>query len=127
MTVIFQHRIFRNDLRNNPDVLYLFGDNEVRRGRGGQAGECRDEPNAVGVATKRLPARTEEAFWSDDDYERCVQIIDADLQRAFAHVSAGGLVVCPSDGLGSGLSELPERAPRIYQYIRERIAALRSV
>ena len=126
MPLIYQHRIYRVDLRNNPDVLYLFGDNEARRGRGGQASECRDEPNAVGVATKRLPSRTQNAYWADADFDRCAAIVDQDLGRAFSHVRRGGIVVCPSDGLGTDRAELPDRAPRIFDHIRARIKELKT-
>ena len=118
MPLIFQHRIYRSDLRNNPDCLYLFGDNEARSGLGGQARECRGEPNAVGIATKIKPTRGHDAYWSDDDYDRCAAILKSDFEPAIAKLRSGGIVICPSDGLGTGLSELPTRAPRLMQLIR---------
>lgn len=124
MAVMFVERIERSDLRATPAALFLFGDNEAREGMGGQASACRGEPNAVGVATKRAPARNESAYWSDADYERCIAIIDADLERVFEHVRAGGDVVIPRAGIGTGLSELPARAPRVMEYIRSRVRAL---
>jgi len=127
MSVILQHRIYRTDLKNNPDILYLFGDNEQRRGRGGQAKECRGEPNAVGIATKVKPARSEESYWSDGDYDRCIEIIESDFERAILHAKAGGIIICPSDGLGSGLSELPTRAPRLFQYIQSMIHQIKAI
>lgn len=51
MPLLFQNTIRRAHLRANPKNLYLFGDNEQRRGLGGLARECRGEPNAVGIAT----------------------------------------------------------------------------
>lgn len=127
MPLIFQKRILRADLKNNPGVLYLFGDNEERSGLGGQAGECRGEPNAIGVATKRNPSRAEGAYWSDADYNDHCMRIDKDLEPAFLHARRGGIVVCPADGLGTGLSELPDRAPMTYAHIRRRIAELKAI
>lgn len=126
MPLIYQHRIHSDDLRNNPTVLYLFGDNEKRSGRKGQAKPCRGHKNAVGIATKRLPSRSETAFWSDDEFERCSAIIDKDFEPVINHIRRGGIVVCPSDGLGTGLSELQERAPKLFQHIRHHIIALKS-
>ena len=90
MPLIFQDRITSDDLRDHPDRLYLFGDNEQRQGHGGQAAACRGHANAVGIATKRAPERTDNAYWADADYDRIITIIDHDLAPAFVHVRKGG-------------------------------------
>lgn len=41
MIVIKQKWIKREDLQNNPNIIYLFGDNVSRIGMGNQAGEMR--------------------------------------------------------------------------------------
>lgn len=116
-TRIYQHRIHRRDLQLNPEVLYVFGDNEIRKGYGGQAAECRDEPNAVGIRTKRFPFSTlDDAYWSDNEYDRNCRMIDEDMQSIFAY---DGVVVYPADGVGTGLSELDTRAPRTLAYLRD--------
>ena len=127
MPLLFQNLIERRDLTQHPDRLYLFGDNEARTGRGGQAGACRGFANAVGVATKRVPERTASAYWTDADYDRVIAIIDRDLAPVFDHVRQGGTVVCPASGLGTGLAELPSRAPRVFAYLRERIILLKQL
>jgi hypothetical protein len=124
MPLIFQHRIVSDDVHAHPDRLFLFGDNELRRGRGGQAAACRGHTNAVGVATKRAPDREDSAYWTDADYERITAIIDHDLAPAFDHIRQGGTVVCPSAGLGTGRAELPSRAPRVFAYLRQSIIRL---
>jgi hypothetical protein len=124
MPVIYQKIIKREDLKANPSVLYLFGDNEVRQGFGGQAKEMRGEPNAVGVATKRFPNMDENAFWSDDNYKSNTAIILHDLFKARRHLSAGGLVVIPLDGLGTGASQMPQRCPDTFKYLREQLSTL---
>lgn len=124
MPVIKQHRIYRRDLQNNPDVLYLFGDNNAREGFGGQAAEMRGEPNACGVRTKWRPDMLPNSFLSDEIFERARNMIDADLDRAVSWLRQGRIVVVPSDGLGTGLSELPKRAPRIAKYLDWALAHL---
>ncbi len=115
--VVVQKTLLREVIRANPNTLYVFGDNMARVGRGGQAAECRGEPNAVGIPTKWRPARDAQAYFSDSDYDRVVPAIDAALQRLVAHLEAGGTVVLPKQGVGTGLSELPTRAPKIYAHI----------
>lgn len=127
MPLEFRPWITRRDLQAEPETLFLFGDDEARKGSSGQAFECRGEPTAVGVATKRAPCMRPDCFWSDADFDRVTKIIDADLSRAFAHVANGGLVVCPSNGLGTLRAELPTRAPRVFQYLRQRIVELKRL
>lgn len=127
VSLIFQDRLTADVLRAHPDRLYLFGDNEQRRGYGGQAAVCRGHANAVGIATKRAPERTDDAYWTDADYMRITTIIDHDLAPAFVHVREGGIVVCPTAGLGTGLAELPSRAPRAFSYIRQSIIRLKRL
>ena len=127
MPLIFQDRIVSDDLHAHPDRLFLFGDNELRRGRGGQAAACRGHTNAVGVATMRAPDREDSAYWTDADYDRITTVIDHDLAPAFDHIRLGGTVVCPSAGLGTGRAELPSRAPRVFAYLRQSIIRLKRL
>jgi hypothetical protein len=126
MPLVFRHRFNRQDLRSQPETLFLFGDNELRCGLGGQAKECRGEPNACGIATKRAPGMDLVDYWSDADLDRARRIIDKDLERAFQWIVNGGTVICPKDGIGTGLSQLSTRAPAIFAYLRGRITDLRD-
>lgn len=122
--IVRQKMIYRQDLQQNPDSLYLFGDNEERRGLGGQAIQMRGEPNAVGVRTKRRPRLKEGDFWTDETYEANCRMIEDDLAPVRKHLAAGGTVVIPEDGLGTGLAQLAERAPRTLAFLQ---AALESL
>jgi hypothetical protein len=127
MPVIYQKFIYRVDLQSNPFVLYLFGDNLKRQGMGGQAKEMRGEPNAVGIATKKLPSQYDNSFFSDDDFDLFEDHYLADMEMVYNHLAYKGIVVVPFDGLGTGLSELPTRAPKIDTYIKEAIRNLKEV
>lgn len=123
MPLLFQHRIYRADLRANPHVLYVFGDNEERWGRGGQAAEMRDEPNAVGVATLAAPGR----YWSELDAFRQCAVIDADMAPLFEALRAGRVVVFPLDGIGTGLAALEHHSPTTFAHLQRRVAELKSI
>ena len=98
------------------------------RGMGGQAAAMRGEINTVGVPTKWRPDRDDAAYFSDDDWS------DGNVRHAlfgaFAAIeralSEGRDVAIPADGLGTGLAELPQRAPKIHAYIEGRIARLQE-
>lgn len=122
MSVRFQKWITRQDLKNNPNVYYVFGDNMKRRGFGGQAKEMRGETNAIGLATKFSPGTNEFDYYNDDSLTAWSQQA-ADLKYIKTKLEEGHIVVFPTDGLGTGLSQLPKRAPKLYAQLYKVIEA----
>jgi hypothetical protein len=118
--LIFQHHIYRRDLRLNRGALYVFGDNEKREGLGGQAGEMRGEPNAVGVATLRAPGLP----WNMYETKRQCGVVDNDLIPVVNALLLGGTVIFPSDGIGTGLANLAQHAPDTFQHVQRRTRQL---
>ena len=116
--------ILRKDLQKEPHKLFVFGDNMARVGYGGQARECRDEPNAVGIPTKWAPGMAEKDFFKDKDLPKIKGTLDAEFDRLWKHVQDGHAIVLPQDGIGTGLAELPKRAPVIYAYIQKRLEGM---
>lgn len=110
-------KITRKMLQSEPETLFVFGDNMRRYGYGGQAKEMRDEPNAVGIPTKWSPADFEEAYFQDADLIKVMAEIDRELDKLYAHAALGGEIVWPEDGIGTGMAQLPERAPKIWEFI----------
>ena len=100
--IIRQHRIYRQDLRANPNLIYVFGDNVERVGLGGQAKEMRGEPNAHGIATLWAPGRPFDAI----DVDEAKKIIIQDFVKL--ENRPGTTIVWPSDGIGTGLANMPE-------------------
>jgi hypothetical protein len=118
--IIYQKYIKREDLRANPTVLYVFGDNEARTGLGGQAKEMRGEPNAVGIATKASPW----VFWDETDLSTKIEVIDRDMVPLFVAASKGRTLIFPLDGVGTGLSELQSRCPNIFFHLKRQLYLL---
>jgi hypothetical protein len=127
MTLFYQKHITRKDVQANfPRRLYLYGDNMERRGLGGLAREVRGEPNTIGLPTKRTPNMGDLAFFNDDDLDdaQVKNSIDFATDMAFAWLAAGGEVVVPKDGIGTGLAQLDIRAPKVLDYINDRLKKL---
>jgi hypothetical protein len=116
--------ILRSELKANPATLYLFGDNDIRKGLGGQAKEMRDEPNAIGISTKKLPARGEEAYKSDKELQENKKIITEDINKAIAEWNTGKYSKLIIPQMGVGLAELPTRAPETYKFLQEELKRL---
>lgn len=130
MPVRIETRWFTPEMcRERPDALFAFGDNLVRAGRGPGAGQAviRDEPNAVGIPTKRRPARDEGAYLTDADMEAFKEAAAEPFRRLSEHLRAGGTVVWPADGIGTGRAELAARAPRIWASLERALEKLEGI
>jgi len=86
-------------------------------------------PTPVGIPTKWAPRRDEGAYFSDEawDIERARRAVDIAFERLENYCKSGGIVVIPKQGIGTGLAELPTRAPKLYQYICDRIRDLEAL
>lgn len=123
--VLFQFRIYRSDLQLNPHVIYCFGDNDMRVGKGGQAKECRGEPNSFGIRTKREPNEGPNAYYTDATFDENCAKIDEDFGLLEKELEKGSVVVMPTEGFGTGLAMLKENAPRTLSHVNawvERLA-----
>ena len=99
---------------NNPQNLYVFGDNTIRVGKGGQA-QIRDCANSFGIATKRYPTMEDNAFFIDDDSMSDLDYILADIEELHNIKDQYENIVFPYDGLGTGLSKMPTSCPLTFQ------------
>lgn len=140
MLFLRQKRIYREDLRANPNRLYIFGDNLDRQGLGGQAGEMRGEPNAFGIATlrhltqsekpliRRLPIK-DNVFIHDGDPDAYTILeaeftrLNTEIERRMSDRSFDGIVY-PLDGIGTGIAALDINAPILLKYINDSIDML---
>ena len=104
--------------RDNPRNLYIFGDNTFRKGKAGQA-QIRDEVNSFGVCTKWAPNMSEGAFFKD--FENCMKIVDRDLDELIKQKDKWDNIVFPYDGLGTGLSDMPNKAPLLYRIMKDKL------
>jgi len=111
---IFQQHITRDDACERPDYIFVFGDNLLRRGKAGQA-QIRGIFGAYGVATKRLPAMTNQSFFSDkqDEYDTVLE----ELTSLWQMHKDGKTIVLPVNPPGSGLAKLQSKSPIIWKLI----------
>jgi hypothetical protein len=113
------------DTKKNPKHLFIYGDNNLHDGKKGQS-IIRNEPNTHGIPTKRLPRNHSTAFYSDDDYmDNCKQIDEAIKQiRNKLNTGEYDALVFPENGLGTGLSQLQEKAPLTFIFLNKSILNL---
>ena len=127
MNIIIQEEWFSvEQCRHNPNRLYVFGDNLIRIGKGGQA--CiRDEINSYGIATKRTPSMDNQAFFGDraDEAHTLLNDIHGLLQRFYD--GEYETIVLPKDGLGTGLAKMQEKSPELFVWLHETLSLLLDV
>lgn len=113
--------ITREFIRRNPDCYFIFGDNLKGTGFGGQAKECRGEPNTIGIPTKKRPSTELTAYFSDSDFESVVRILDDIFNVIETLLQENKTVYYPSNGIGTGLAKLPTVSPKIHAYIEHKV------
>jgi len=113
--------ITRQMLKDEPETFFVFGDNILGLGYGGQAKEMRGEPNAFGIPTKYKSSMKSDAFFDDSDacYDAVSPIIKFRFNVLFNLLRSGRkTVVFPQAGIGTGLADLERKAPRIWALIQ---------
>lgn len=102
---------------DEPDATFIYGDNFKRYGRGKFAGQAiiRDMPNVLGLAVKHEPKRDPGSYLSNDDIDLFIKELHAVHEVIAPKLRSGATVYWPADGLGTGLAEMPRRAPLLYQ------------
>jgi hypothetical protein len=118
--------------RAHPDKIFVFGDNTKGFGKGGQA-IIRDEPNAFGVPTKRLPSMAEGSFFEEGNAADLNFVFDA-LSNLWSMLRGDAdrqplTIVIPVNAqgkvsLGLERAELPQRAPSIYATIETHVSEM---
>jgi hypothetical protein len=111
-----------NLVKKNPDKVFLFGDNLKGYGKGGQA-IIRDEPNAIGIPTKKAPSMDKTSFFTDAEYTSNKKVID----EAFSKIPRRKTIVVPKDNLGTGRAQLKQKAPKTWIYLQEKLKELKKL
>jgi hypothetical protein len=113
---IFNGNWTLSDIKSHPKKIFVFGDNNLRYGKGGQA-IIRDLPNTIGLRTKKAPNNQLSSFYSDSDLEENKKNIIEDILTIKDLQLKGNVIVFSNGGYGTGLSKLKEHAPKTFEYL----------
>jgi len=109
-------------VKENPDILFVFGDNLLEKGKAGQA-IIRDLPNTLGIPTKRKPClKYEDCYFSDTDEE--FELLSERLNNLERYVNMGYKIALPKTGLGTGLANMKNKSPKLFRYLTNRLRKL---
>jgi len=113
---IFKGNWNREHVINNPDKLFIYGDNNARIGTGGQA-IIRNLPNSMGLRTKKGPSKKSVAYYSDDEFDINIKNIIDDVFLIKSEAMLGRTIVFSDGGYGTGLASLGQKAPKTFKYL----------
>jgi len=124
--VIFDGFWTIEDVNRYPHALFVYGDNDVGFGKGGQA-IIRGLKNTVGIPTKKYPTNDSTSFYTDNEYKLNIQKINYAIDKIKRMSKSYKYVVLPKDGFGTGLAHLPQCAPKTYAYLVSAVDNLKEL
>ncbi len=87
-------------LKENPDHIFVFGDNTIRMGKGGAA-KLRDVSNTYGFITKIKPWTGDGDYYKPNEYEAKYQV---ELRRLIKEIERNPTKTYLISKLGAGLA-----------------------
>ena len=120
-TLIETMNMFTEEIvKANPNKLFVFGDNMLRYGNGGQA-IIRDLPNTLGIVTKREPRTGKGAYFSDADDEMDIMLQDIRKLWLISRCNVFTHIVFPSKGIGTGMAHMKSKSPMLYKMMKNKL------
>ena len=102
--------------------MFVFGDNNEKWGKKGQA-LIRDKSNAFGIPTETRPG----GFYRDSNLEDNKRHINEAIKKIIEQSSKYDTIYFPQGGIGTGLAKLKESAPETWKYLIESLKTLFGV
>lgn len=123
MVIIYKKNYTRNDISNQPDIIFLFGDNTYDRTISKHIptmtqAVIRGLPNAIGIDTKKNRYTSDSSYLSDNDYDWFVNHVNGQINLA---ISMNKTIAIPFGGIGTGKAKLKEKAPKCYEYLNNKL------
>ena len=112
-------------VRENTNIYFVFGDNLIKQGKGGQA-IIRDFKNTIGVPTKKYPSNHKKSFMTDEELEQNKKVINTAFAKIKTKLREGYYIALPVNGLGTGLAKLSEKAPKTNEHLLKKLEKLKK-
>ena len=87
-------------LKRHPECIFVFGDNVLRRGRGGAAA-LRPLPQMYGFITKKVPDHNPTSYYSVQEY---YNVFDVELTKLIHTIQAMPTTIFLVSPVGSGIA-----------------------
>ena len=119
----------RDFVASQTNKVFLFGDNTNDRVKtkyipSSTQAIIRGLPNAIGIDTKKDRGTSQNSYFSDLDFAQFKSQADLAFNEA---INSGKTIVIPQDGIGTGKAMLKEKAPKLFDYLNQRLNELKNV
>jgi hypothetical protein len=125
---IFEGFWNRQQVALQTDKVFLFGDNTNDRTitkyvPSATQAVIRGLSNAIGIDTKKDRGTSSSSYLTDNDFEWFKNHVDEQIQKA---KDSGKTIVIPADGIGTGKAMLKEKAPKLFEYLQQKLNELKN-
>jgi len=114
--IIYQKRVYPEDLESNPQVYYLFSDNDKRNGHW----KFRENKNFLGIRIKNDEHSFDDSYWSDTTYEDNISKIQMDFKKVQDILKQFIPVVYSDQTFNLNISEYQIKSPKTYKYFAKK-------
>lgn len=110
------------EVKENNNYLFLYGDNDAKFGKKGQA-IIRDLKNTSGIPTKKYPSYKKSSYYCDEEYKENKKKIKQSIELIMDKIKDEkyDAIVFPKNGFGTGLADLENCAPKTFKYLNKKI------
>ena len=108
------------DCASQSNALFVFGDNDMCTGLGGQA-IIRHCVNSHGIPTKKKPSHHPNAFYIDKEFEENISKINIAIKSICKKSADYDIIYFPKNGFGTGLAALTQYAPKTLATLNQKI------
>ena len=115
--IIYQRRVYPEDLQSNPQVYYLFSDNDNRSGHWA----FRDYDNFLGIRIKNDEHSFDNSYWSDTTYEDNISKIKTDFNKVQNALKQLIPIIYSEQTFNFNISEYQIKSPKTYKYFQKKL------
>ena len=120
--LIYQRRVFPEDLQMNPSVHYFFADNDNRSGHW----QFRQNDNFIGIRVKKDEHAFDNSYWSDNTYDTNILKIKHDFKIINSLLKELVPVVYSNETFDINASEYLKMSPKTWAYIEKYVEHIKK-
>ena len=120
--LIYQRRVFPEDLQMNPSVHYFFADNDNRSGHW----QFRQNDNFIGIRVKKDEHAFDNSYWSDSTYDTNILKVKNDFKIINSLLKELAPVVYSNETFDINASEYFKMSPKTWTYIEKYVEHIKK-
>jgi len=120
--LIYQRRVFPEDLQMNPSVHYFFADNDNRSGHW----QFRQNDNFIGIRVKKDEHAFDNSYWSDSTYDMNILKVKHDFKIINSLLKELAPVVYSNETFNINASEYFKMSPKTWTYIEKYVEHIKK-